>query len=98
MSFLLRRLDIAAEEPPTGSASPAVLDLLRGGDKAGSIGADLDEAACSRKDSRQAVESIRLRRVPAGVGGRSAGRRQTPHRPACPGPSLPGRGAGSLAG
>jgi len=60
MSFLLWRLDIAADEPPAASASPAVLDLLRGGDRAGAIRAYMDETACSLKDAKQYVESIRL--------------------------------------
>lgn len=58
MSFLLRRLNIGAEEPPSGKASPAVTDLLRRGDRNGAIRAYMDETACSLKDAKRFVESI----------------------------------------
>ena len=60
MSFLLRRLNIGAEEMPSAQASPAVIDLLRRGDRNGAIRAYMDETACSLKDAKQYVESIRL--------------------------------------
>lgn len=60
MSFLLRRLNIAAEEPPTWSASPAVLELLRKGEKNAAIRAFMDETAASLKDAKRYVESIEL--------------------------------------
>lgn len=60
MSFLLRRLNIAAEQPPVGSASPTVIDLLQRGDRNGAIRAYMDETACSLKDAKRFVESIKL--------------------------------------
>ncbi len=60
MTFLLRRLDIGAEQPSAGNASPAVLDLLSRGDKAGGIRAYLDDAPCSLKDAKRYLESLRV--------------------------------------
>ena len=60
MSFLLRRLNIAAEELPAWNISPAVIDLLKKGDKNGAIRAFMDETACSLKDAKRYVESIRV--------------------------------------
>ena len=60
MSSLLRRLNIGSEEMPSAPASPTVIDLLRRGDRNGAIRAYMDETACSLKDAKRFVESIRL--------------------------------------
>jgi hypothetical protein len=58
MSFLLRRLNIAAEEAPSWNASPAVLELLRRGEKNAAIRAFMDETAASLKDAKRYIESL----------------------------------------
>jgi hypothetical protein len=58
MSFLLRRLNIAAEEMPAWDASPTVLDLVRKGDRNAAMRAYMDETACSLKDAKRFIESL----------------------------------------
>ncbi len=58
MSFLLRRMNIAAEDMPAWEASPAVVDLVRKGDRSGAMRAYMDETACSLKDAKRFVESL----------------------------------------
>lgn len=60
MSFLLRRLNIGAEERPDWDASPAVVDLLRQGDRKGAIRAFMDETSCSLNDARRYVDSLQV--------------------------------------
>jgi hypothetical protein len=60
ISFLLRRLNIPAEELPAWNAPQTVIDLLKKGDGNGAIGAFMDETACSLKDAKRYVESIRV--------------------------------------
>jgi len=58
MSFLLRRLNIAAEEMPGWGASPTVMDLVRKGDRNAAMRAYMDETACSLKDAKRFIESL----------------------------------------
>lgn len=58
MSFLLRRLNIGAEEMPPWNASPAVLDLLRRGDRNGALRVFMGETHCSLKDAKRAIETL----------------------------------------
>lgn len=61
MSFLLRRLNIGAEEMPQWDASPAVRDLLHKGDINGAMRAFMDETHCSLKDAKRAIEALEHR-------------------------------------
>jgi antitoxin component HigA of HigAB toxin-antitoxin module len=58
MSFLFRRLNIAAEEVPKWNASPAVIDLVERGDKVAAIRAFMDESGSSLKDAKNFIESL----------------------------------------
>lgn len=58
MSFLLRRLNIAAEEMPAWDASPTVMDLIHKGDRNAAMRAYMDETACSLKDAKRFIESL----------------------------------------
>ena len=58
ISFLFRRLNIAAEEVPKWNASPAVIELMKRGDKVAAIRAFMDETGSSLKDAKNFIESL----------------------------------------
>ena len=58
MSFLLRRLNIAAEEVPRWNASPKLIDLMKRGDKVAAIRTFMDETGSSLKDAKNLIESL----------------------------------------
>ena len=58
MSFLFRRLNIAAEEVPKWNASPAVIAHVKRGDKVAAIRAFMDETGSSLKDAKNFIESL----------------------------------------
>lgn len=60
LSFLLRRLNIGAEELPGREASAEVLELVRRGDVRGAIRAFMDETSCSLSDAKRFVESLKV--------------------------------------
>lgn len=60
MSFLFRRLNIAAEEVPKWNASPAVIELVKRGDKVAAIRAFMDETGSGLKDAKNFIEALVL--------------------------------------
>jgi hypothetical protein len=58
-SFLLRRLNIAAEDLPRQEGSQTVVALLRSGDEKAAIRAFMDETSCSLKDAKRHIESLK---------------------------------------
>jgi hypothetical protein len=59
MSFLLRRLNVGAEDLPAWDASPKVLGLLRQGDTKAAIRAFMAETSCGLSDAKRYVESLK---------------------------------------
>lgn len=58
LSFLYRSLGITAQEAPGWHASPALLELVKKGDKITAIKAFREETGASLKDAKDFVESL----------------------------------------
>jgi len=58
LGFLYRHLGISTGETPGWQASPALLELLRNGDKIAAIKAFREETGASLKDAKVFIESL----------------------------------------
>ena len=58
LSFLYRSLGVTAQEAPDWRASPALLELVKKGDKIAAIKAFREETGASLKDAKGFVESL----------------------------------------
>ena len=58
LGFLYRHLGISTQETPGWQAAPALLDLLRNGDKIAAIKAFREETGASLKDAKEFIESL----------------------------------------
>jgi len=60
LGFLYRSLGVTAQEVPAWQASPALLELLRKGDKIAAIKAFREETGASLKDAKEFIESLTI--------------------------------------
>ena len=58
LGFLYRSLGITAQEVPGWQASPALLELVRKGDRIAAIKAFREETGASLKDAKEFIESL----------------------------------------
>lgn len=58
LSFLYRSLGITTQEVPDWHASPALLELVKKGDKIAAIKAFREETGASLKDAKDFIESL----------------------------------------
>ena len=58
LGFLYRSLGITAQEVPGWHASPALLELVRKGDRIAAIKAFREETGASLKDAKEFIESL----------------------------------------
>jgi len=58
LSFLCRSLGVTTQEAPAWRASPALLELVKKGDRIAAIKAFREETGASLKDAKDFVESL----------------------------------------
>lgn len=58
LRLLFRKLGISTQEAPAVPPSPAVMDLLRRGDRKGAMRAFMEETGASLKDAQTFIESL----------------------------------------
>lgn len=58
LSFLYRSLGITTQDVPNWQASPALLELVKKGDKIAAIKAFREETGASLKDAKNFIESL----------------------------------------